>query len=88
MCVTVVVLCVYVISVFPEKSFLDEVKSLSTVIVNDIVYMHVYTYSGVGTGEGGGQGGHCPPPPPQYFNRMGGLPPPPIIRTQYTSYQY
>ena len=54
---TVVVLCVHVISVFPEKSFLDEVKSLSTVIVNDIVYMHVCTYSEVGTG------GPLPPPP-------------------------
>ena len=84
MCVTVVVLCVHVISVLPEKSFLDEVKSLSTVIVNDIVYMHVYTYSGVRIG---GPGGPLAPP---IFQQSGGPGPPPlpIIRTQYTSYQY
>ena len=71
MCVTVVVLCVHVISVFPEKSFLDEVKSLSTVIVNDIVYMHVYTYSGVGTrGTRGATG-------PPIFQQGGGPAPPP-----------
>ena len=41
MCITVVVLCVHVISVLPRKSFLDEVKSLSIVIVNDIVYIQL-----------------------------------------------
>ena len=58
--------CAHNISVFPEKSVLDEVKSLSTVIVNDMVYMHVYTYSGVGTGRVRGATG------PPIFQQGGG----------------